>query len=198
MTRTNSKYLTVIGITFLSVSVMTAGGCSDASSDNAGAQSHGQPQVDSNSPASSTAANLPEGLFLAAAPSEAMSLLQAKTSASVGEQVAFEARIGGRVEPFAEGSAVFLVADRSIPTCTELHGHGCPTPWDYCCEPKDNLLKNMATVQIVDEAGRPLRGTVKGVGSLDPMAEIVVVGTVSQSEGPAFVVNASQIYVKSG
>lgn len=146
--------------------------------------------------APSVATPLPDDFFLASAPAEASSLLEAKTWASVGDVVTFEARIGGRVEPFTEGAAVFLVADVAIPTCTELHGDGCPSPWDYCCEPKENLMKNMATVQVVDDNGAPLKLNLKGTGGLEPMARIVVVGKVRQVEDAVFVVDSSQIYVE--
>jgi len=169
-------------------------GCGGGGSSDAG----GETQAN-NGRAASTSANqaeLPADLFVAEAPAKAPTLLDAKSAAAVGDEIAFEARIGGRPEPFTESAAVFLVADRAILTCDERHGDGCPTPWDFCCEPKDNLLKNMATVQIVDADGRPLRGSAKGSGGLEPQAKIVVVGTVAQIDGPSFVVNATRIYVE--
>jgi hypothetical protein len=146
----------------------------------------------------SARASIPAGLFLDAAPENAQSLGALKQSATIGEEVVFTARIGGRVEPFTEGAAVFLVADTDIPTCDELHGDGCPTPWDYCCEPKDNLLANLATVQILDADGRPLKTTAKGVNGLNPQATVTIIGTVSQSDGAVFVVDASGIHVSQG
>jgi hypothetical protein len=140
---------------------------------------------------------LPEVLFLTAAPSGAVSLSEAKSTASVGDEVILKAKIGGRVEPFAEQAATFLVADRSMPTCLDRHGdEGCPTPWDYCCEPRESLLASLATVQLVDGAGRPLRMSLNGRNGLAPMKDIIVVGTVSQSDGPAFVINADGIYLE--
>ncbi len=151
-----------------------------------------------NKEVTTVALSVPPTLFLAAAPAEARPLIEVKEGAAVGDDVVFEARIGGKVEPFTESAATFLVADPAILTCTERHGDGCPTPWDYCCEPKDNLLRNLATVQIVDADGRPLRGSIKGVSGLDPMARVIVVGTVEQADGPVFVVNAEGLYVKEG
>lgn len=146
--------------------------------------------------AAPTTAAIPASLFTTETPADVKSLLDAKTNASVGDEVTFAARIGGRVEPFTGSSAVFLVADEAIKTCTERHGDGCPTPWDFCCEPKDNLMKNMATVQIVDADGKPLAGSAKGLHGLDPEATIIVTGSVVTVDGPTFVVNATRIHVK--
>jgi hypothetical protein len=197
MTRTLPVSWKIIGLIVFFIAALTAGGCGEATSSQDQARDSDSAPGGDVTPAAAIA-DVPDGFILAAAPGDATSLSEAKTSASVGDRVVFEARIGGRGEPFTEGAAVFLVADRAIPTCEELHGDGCPTPWDYCCEPKDNLLRNMATVQIVDDAGRPLRGAIKGLSGLDPMASIVVVGTVRQSEEVVFIVDASGIYVEAG
>jgi hypothetical protein len=168
------------------------GGGNGAPSPEGGADDEAAPQTN---PGTADAGGVSDDLFLAVAPDDVRPLFDVKSDAAVGDEVVFEGRIGGRVEPFTASVATFLVADPSIMTCTERHGDGCPTPWDYCCEPKDNLMKNLATVQIVDADGRPLRQSVKGMHGLEPEARIVVVGTVSQSDGPTFVVDAKSIYV---
>jgi len=167
-----------------------------------GTQQDAAPTTDESAAQTSAApgdTTLPDTLFLTEAPTEVASLLEARQSAAVGDEVAFAARIGGRVDPFTKQAAVFLVADRAVPTCVDKHGpDGCPTPWDYCCEPKDNLLANLATVQIVDADGRPLRTSARGVRGLDPMADIIVVGTVRTADPGAFVINATAIYIEQG
>jgi hypothetical protein len=197
MHTTQNLWKTVTLMTLAMAFSMVAG-CGDASpnADHADLEARGA----ETSPSSSTTANaqVPDGFFLEVAPAGAVPLRDAKNSASVGDRVVLEARIGGRAEPFTESAAVFLIADPSLPNCAELHGDGCPTPWDYCCEPKDSLMKNLATVQIVDDAGRPLRGSVRGVHGLDPLARIIVVGTVRASDGPTFVIDASEIHVIAG
>jgi len=195
MTRSLHTGWRIAGLIALSMAVATIGGCNDTTSNGAGASENKQHGgVASTSPAT-TGASVPDGLFLTAIPENATSLSQAKAEASVGDQVIFEARIGGRTAPFTEGAAVFLVADRVLLTCAERHGEGCPTPWDYCCEQKEDLLANMGTIQIVNKDGRPIASSVEGVSGLTAMAKIIVVGTVSQSDGPTFVVNASGIYI---
>ena len=53
-----------------------------------------------------SADTLPETLFLKAKPEGAKSLRDAKGSAKPGDEVVFEARVGGRVDPFVKGRSV--------------------------------------------------------------------------------------------
>jgi hypothetical protein len=145
-------------------------------------------------------AALPATLFVSSAPADAVALVDAKSTARPGDRVVFEARVGGRVEPFVPSRAVFFVADRSLLSCKELHeeADACKTPWDYCCEPSANLLEHMATVQVVDDAGRPLKASLERHRGLDPLSYVVIVGTVAQNEAGNFVVNAEAIHVQEG
>ena len=108
---------------------------------------------------------LPATLFLATAPPNAKNLREAKPQARVGDEVVIEARVGGRVEPFIDGRAMFLVVDTKVPSCKELHGDMCKTPWDYCCEPRESLIKHSGTIQVVDAEGRVLQISLRGVKS---------------------------------
>jgi hypothetical protein len=166
---------------------LSAGGCRDGAD---------QSETRGAGGSADAAVALAPGLFLEQAPANGQDLETVKRGAAVGDDVVIRGRIGGRVEPFVEGRAIFMLADMRMPTCTQRHGDGCPTPWDYCCEPKDTLLANTATIQVADASGRPLRRGLKGVEGLVPTAEIVVNGKVSQRDnGHVMVVDASGIYV---
>jgi hypothetical protein len=141
------------------------------------------------------AASLPADLFLALAPDGARGVGELKADDSVTGAVVVRGRIGGRVEPFVKGSAVFLLADADMKDCSQLHGDTCPRPWDYCCEPKDSLLANTATVQVVGDDGQPLRIDLAGRQGLEPLREIVVTGDVASRAGGSLVINARGIYV---
>ena len=141
-------------------------------------------------------AGLPAGVWLTAAPADAKPVAETKKSAAVGQEVVLFGRIGGGKVPFVEGRAMFMLADRSIPSCVEKHGPGCATPWDYCCEPKETVLAGTATVQLVGADGRPLKVGLEGVRGLKPLAEVVVTGKVS-SAGENVVIDATGIYIKS-
>lgn len=141
-------------------------------------------------------AALPADLFLDNAPRDARGVADVKADTDGPTNVVVHGRIGGRPKPFVDGAAVFLLADASMKTCDELHGDGCPTPWDYCCEPRESLSAKTATVQIVDADGRPLPINVKGQHGLDPSAHVTIVGTVAErSDGKTLVINARNIFV---
>jgi hypothetical protein len=147
--------------------------------------------------AATTAAELPATLFVTDEPAEAVAISAAKRSAEVGDTVVVRGRIGGSRAPFVEGRAVFTLADTSMMACSDRSGDGCPTPWDYCCEPREDLVANTLTVQIVDDAGQPLRRSLQNVAGLKPLAEVVVQGRVLQKEGATvMVVGADALYVK--
>ncbi|MHC4991519.1 MAG: hypothetical protein ACYTGC_11115 [Planctomycetota bacterium] len=139
---------------------------------------------------------VPATLFASTAPADAIPLISLKSAAKAGDRVVFEARVGGRRDAFLEDRAVFFVADSSLLSCDQLHGDTCKTPWDYCCEPRDNLTRHMATVQVVDGSGNPLKRSLAGQQGLEPLKTVIVTGTVDTAESGAFVVNAETIHVK--
>jgi hypothetical protein len=139
---------------------------------------------------------LPPDLFVDQAPAGARGVGALRADASANGRVVLQGRIGGRVEPFVDGAAVFLLADKSMKACNELPGDGCPTPWDYCCEPRDSLAAKTATVQVVDADGKPLRVGLEGRNGLKPAAELTIAGEVAQRESGSLVINARKIYVK--
>ncbi len=115
---------------------------------------------------------------LTSAPAGAVAITDAKASATEGDEIIIRGRIGGRKEPLTEGSAVFTVVDLALPHCAQNPDDKCRTPWDYCCETQDTISANAATVQIVDESGRPISHSPAqhGFSALD---EVIVVGVVA-------------------
>lgn len=142
-------------------------------------------------------AALPDGIILAEAPADARDVAETKNAAQAGERVVVRGVIGGRRNPFVAERAMFQLVDTSLPTCADKHGDGCPTPWDYCCEPKDQITAKSATVQITDGQGKPLNVSLKGKGGLEPMARVIVRGVVGQRpDENVMIVNADGIYVE--
>jgi hypothetical protein len=144
----------------------------------------------------SPAPAVPADLFLAQAPAEARGVGAVKADPQASGEVVVYGRIGGRVEPFVSGMAIFLLADTEMEACNEKGNDHCATPWDYCCEPRESLLAKTATIQVVGNDGKPLRVDLSGRHGLDPLREIVVRGEIAQREGDALVINATGIYVK--
>jgi hypothetical protein len=142
---------------------------------------------------------VPAAIFVSTAPENVLPLIDVKSAANPGDQVTFEARVGGRRDTFVENRAIFFVADPSLLSCDQLHGDSCKTPWDYCCEPSDNLLRHMATVRVVDGAGQPLELSLLDAHGLAPLKTIVVTGTVDQIDDSGnFVVDAEAIHIREG
>ena len=154
---------------------------------------------ETGSSTSSDPSIVPASVFVSASSNDAQQLADVKESAKLGDRVTFEARVGGRVEPFVDGRAMFFVTDASLKDCAQLHGDSCKTPWDYCCESKDNLLKHMATVQVVDANGRPMKVSLANTHGLEPLRTVQVTGTVQSIDDVGnMVVNAEAIHVEEG
>lgn len=135
---------------------------------------------------------------LTSMPENAVSVGQLKAQAKEGDRVVLRGRIGGRSEPMTSGSAVFLVMDPAIPSCADEPGDNCPTPWDYCCEPKDSLAANNATVMVVDPAGQAVDTDMRLAG-FAPLDEVVVVGVVGPRPSPeVLTVRAEGVYRVGG
>ena len=157
-----------------------------------------KPAAQSN-PAARASANdtLPADLFVREPIPEPTDLLEMKMHAGEGDEVLVRAKVGGRADPFVEGRAAMTVMDPKVKSCNQIPGDKCESPWDYCCEPKENIVLNSATVQVVGPDGKPLRATLKGANGLKPLDEVLVHGTMKKSpDGKAIVINARRIFVK--
>lgn len=136
--------------------------------------------------------------LLAAEPADVRPVGEAKADAVEGDEVVVVGRIGGRVEPITSESPVFTIVDLELKHCRETKGDLCPTPWDYCCEPRESLTANSVTVQLVSPDGSPM--TIDPIAAgLDPLDEIVVVGTVGPRPSPeVLVIRATAVHLRDG
>jgi hypothetical protein len=167
----------------LAVLVMAIPSCGDGSSIHPSAKA--------------PAASLPADLFASVAPQNPKGVKELRQSANRGDEVVVAGRIGGRVDPFSPDRAVVLIAENTMPTCDKAGSmESCKTPWDYCCDDPSMVAANLATVQVVDAAGKPLKASLQGAGKLQPKSEIVVKGKVAQKDDKTLVINATSIFVK--
>lgn len=132
---------------------------------------------------------LPADLFPKQAPGGAMAVSEARKVAQVGKPVILRGVIGGPGAPFADKYAMFLLADKSLATCSD----GCGN--DYCGVPQDKLIANLAMIQVVDGAGKPLKATLQGVNGLKPASDVTVKGIVFKRDNNVLIVNAQNIFV---
>lgn len=164
----------------LLVSLALLGGCRKADDSQSG----------------TSAEALPASLFVSATPGEAESIPSLKARAQEGDTVTIKAVVGGRKTPFVANRAVMTVIDASVPNpCVGTDDH-CPTPWDYCCTPSEQLLPQMASVQILGPDNRPLAIDLSAVEELKPLNTLIIQGTVGpRPDNNSLVIHATDIFV---
>lgn len=159
-----------------------------------------QPKSDQPGPPAdgATADTLPDELLLESAPEGAVAVATAKRSAQPGEMITVRGRVGGRKDPVLAGRASFLLADPDqIAACDSRDDDECPTPWDFCCEPKEKITANTITVQVADDKGRALKLDLGALTGIEPGSFVVVRGKVGPRPDPnALVISADAIYVE--
>ena len=129
-------------------------------------------------------------------PDGALSVSDAKERAVEGDTIVVRGRIGGRKTPISPDSPVFVIVDLSLPHCGEDPDDTCPTPWDYCCEPKTDLAARSATVQIVGAKGNSVAPITD---ALRPLDEVIVVGTVgARPNDGVLTIRATGVYRVGG
>lgn len=144
----------------------------------------------------STSIALPETLFLAQAPTGIQSIAQLKEDVKAGDEVVVKAVIGGRKNAFVANRAVMTVVDATLGNkCLGEDDH-CATPWDYCCEPAEDLVPQMATVQINGAGTSPLKVDLTNISQFKPLNTLVIKGTVApRPDKSTLVINATGIFV---
>jgi hypothetical protein len=143
------------------------------------------------SASSAVAASLPAGLFVKKAPEKAVGVGDARKNAKQGKPIVVKGIIGGAHKPIVDNYAVFLLTDSGLPRCKD----GCI---DFCEIPKEKLMQNMATIQVADESGRPLKASIAGINGLKPLSKVVVAGTVAVRSDKILIINAKRIFVDGG
>jgi hypothetical protein len=119
---------------------------------------------------------------LAAEPEGAKPVKEVRAAAKDGDAVILVGRIGGTAKPWIEGRAGFLVIDPSFKPCNEKGDDACTTPWDYCCDPKEELVKGMATVKVVDAGGQTVAADAKQLLGVKELDWVVVRGTAKRDD----------------
>ncbi|MEW6136748.1 MAG: hypothetical protein AB1733_00845 [Thermodesulfobacteriota bacterium] len=135
-----------------------------------------------------TQTGLPADLFVDVAPANAVAVGDARKAAQEGKPIVITGRVGGVAKPIADKYAMFLISDPRLPLCKDA----CA---DLCHIPRPQLIANLATVQVVDNAGRPLKVSVQGINGLKPLAEVIIRGTVAKVDRDVMIINAQNIFV---
>jgi len=146
-----------------------------------------------------TTAALPVGLILTSAPAgQPMAVTEVKANATVGDEVIVRVVAGGSVEGvFMDNRAVIKVVDAALDNPCLADDDHCPTPWDYCCTPNEELLPHQATIKVVDAQEKTLGASLR-TGRIEELKTLVVKGVVAPgSDENNLVINASGIFVEN-
>lgn len=128
-------------------------------------------------------------------PVGAMPVGEAREQVEDGQEVTLVGLIGGSSKPFVDGLAAFTIVDKKVPYCADAEG--CPTPWDYCCQ-TDAVKSNIATIKVVDGAGKPVAGDAKEMLNVKELSTVVVSGTAKRDDQGNLTLAASKIFVRAG
>ena len=118
-----------------------------------------------------------------------------RTTAKPGDEITINGKIMGNANPFVEGRSVFILGDKAVLTaCNDIEGDECETPWDNCCDSKEDKKRGIATVQVVGADGRVLKEPIEGINGLAKLADVTVTGTVAEgSSADLLIINAKAI-----
>jgi hypothetical protein len=148
----------------------------------------------SNPPAAKAPAADGAKYLLAAEPAGAKTVKEVRGKAKDGDEIVIVGRIGGSAKPWIEGRAGFQFVDASFASCNEREGDSCPTPWDYCCETKEDLARGMATVKIVNDQGQTVDADARQLLGLKELDTVVVRGRAKRDDQGNLTVLAAAIH----
>ena len=148
-----------------------------------------------NSPSVSTHVDKSKYL-LASEPEGGQNVLDVRTSAADGQDIIVVGRIGGSRDPWVDGCAAFTIVDPSLKACSDRDDDTCPTPWDYCCETKEQLAKSSLLVKLVDPQGQLLKVDARDSLGLKELQTVVVRGKVQRDDAGTFSVLANEVFVR--
>jgi hypothetical protein len=120
-------------------------------------------------------------------------VVAARQETKDGDAVVIVGRIGGSKKPMGQ-SAIFTIVDKSMAYCPEEEN--CPTPWDYCCTPKEDLRDATATVKFEADAGRAVAEDPKKLLGIKELDIVSVRGKVKRDEAGNLVVLADGLFVR--
>jgi hypothetical protein len=134
--------------------------------------------------------------LLSEEPAGAKGVKEVREGTKDGDEVVVVGRIGGDAKPWVEGRAAFWIVDPSLKSCKETEDDNCPTPWDYCCTPKSDLVKVMATVKVVDGKGQTVAVDARQLLGLKELQTVVVHGRAKRDDKGNLTILADGLFVR--
>ena len=136
-------------------------------------------------------------VLLEEAPADALNIAEARKDPTPGREITISGEIMGSLDPIIEGRALVMIGDPTkLTPCNRIPGDACETPWDVCCDDPEVIKTSIATVQVLDAEGKPLKEGLRGLSGLKELSFLTVTGTVAEgSNADNFLVNATGIHV---
>ena len=136
-------------------------------------------------------------VLLTEPPEDAVTITEARQNPAPGTRVILSGKVMGNENPIIKSRALLTLGDPAkITSCDLVPGDECPTPWDVCCDDPDVVTASIATIQVLDEQGKPLKAGLRGLGGLKELSSLIVVGEVAEgSSENNFLINATGIHV---
>jgi hypothetical protein len=155
-----------------------------------------QKSAESTITTSEAAAVSLEAWFTDTPPADPAAIHVLRTTAKPGDTVTISGLVMGRMQPFVDGRAAFILGDPAkLTPCNRKPGDECETPWDVCCD-TEAISEATATIQLMGEDGRVLRQSIKGSHGLAELSEVTLTGTVDKaSTAEALIINATLMHV---
>ena len=139
---------------------------------------------------------LPESLFLAKAPEGAQPITALKASAKEGDEVVVRVIVGGTNDPIVQGRASAAIIDAALANACVGEDDHCKTPWDYCCTAQEDITANLATLQVIDDAGKVI--ATDFASRIKPLTTLIVRGVVGPRPDPqVLTINATGIHIEA-
>ncbi len=125
-------------------------------------------------PAPRTGPHPLDGYYLNTAPAGAIEVAALRGLAD-GAKVT----VRGDVQEFApvSGKAVLSLYDHALLSCDEIEESECPTPWDFCCIPPEDIAKACAVVEFRDD-DRLMSADLGGFHGIQHLSDVVITGTL--------------------
>ena len=133
-----------------------------------------------------------DGYYMDAAPEGAI-----EVAALRGLEDGATVTVRGDVQEFApvKGKAVLSLYDHALLSCDEIEDDHCPTPWDFCCIPPEEIAKACALVEFRQE-GKLVSADLGGFHGITHLSDIVVTGKLSLDDAENAKIVASGLYVE--
>jgi hypothetical protein len=137
-----------------------------------------------------------EQYVLSAEPNGAKGVKDVREGAKDGDEVVVIGRVGGAKNPIVKDHASFTIVDPSLTPCSEKEGDNCPTPWDYCCNTREDLARATLMVKFVDERGKTLAKDAQSLLGIQPLQTVVVQGHAQRDGDGNLTVVADKLFVR--